>query len=72
MDSATDMEVAMYLIRLMNGNIGLVKAQGNGNSKNLYFSMAKRYLKKMNNPFARKMLLDKMSEVKAIYKLSAF
>lgn len=71
MDRATDIEVAMYLVRLMNGNIGLVRAQGSGNSKNLYFSMADRYLKKMTNPFAKKMLLEKMSEVNAIYELPA-
>ena len=70
-DRATDIEVAMYLIRLMNGNIGLVRAQGNGNSKNLYFSMANRYIKKMTNPFAKKMLKDKMSEVQVIYNLPA-
>ncbi|MFC1814348.1 hypothetical protein ACFL0M_00085 [Thermodesulfobacteriota bacterium] len=65
MDKATDIEVAMGLIRLMNGHIELVKAQGNGNSKNLYFKMAENSLKTMQNPFAKKLLLDKMEEVKA-------
>lgn len=71
MENATDIEIAMYLIRLMDGNIGLVRAQGKGNSQNLYFEMVKTCMKKMTSPFARKLLQDKMSEVKALYNLQA-
>lgn len=64
-DKATDIEVAMILTRLMNGHIELVKAQGKGSSRSLYFKMAQNSLKTMQNPFAKKLLLDKMEEIKA-------
>ena len=72
METATDIEIAMYIVRLMNGNIGLVRAQGNGNSKKLYVKMAKNCLEKMTNPFAKKMLEDKIGELNALYSLPAY
>ena len=63
-ENATDIEVAMHVIRLMNGYIELVKAQGNGYSKSIYIKMAENSLETMTNPYAKKLLLDKMEYVK--------
>ena len=65
MGRTTDIEVVLSLIRLMNGYIDLVRAQGNGNSRSLYITMAENSLKTMTNPYAKKLLWDKMTEVKA-------
>jgi hypothetical protein len=61
-NKSTDIEVAIHLLKLMgtqnkSSEIGYIF-----NGKNPYVVMVEDALETMTNPFARKLLIDKMSE----------
>ena len=53
-EQLTDLEIAIYFLRLFD-NHGVVR-------RNLICGMAENALKNMTNPFAKKMLVEKMTE----------
>ncbi len=63
-DGLTDIEIAMHLLRLMgdNGNQHeFKKAQRSSNVKHTYITMAENAAKTMTNPFAKKLLMNKIA-----------
>jgi len=63
-DKLTDIEIAMNLLRLMADNDlqRLNKARKYPNIAGTYIRMAENAVKTLSNPFARKLLLDKIAE----------
>ncbi len=64
MERKMDIEVAMNLIQLMDGYIEFGKAHGIDNLSSLYVKMVENSLETMTNPYAKKLLLDRMEYVK--------
>ncbi len=62
-EKLTDIEVALHHLKLMDTH-GNFRDQYRVNGGNIYFTMAENALKTMTNPFAKKMLIDKMAELK--------
>jgi len=58
----TDIEIALYLLQLIDINSKYSGNQNCINAKNIYVRMAANALETMNNPFAKKLLIDKMED----------
>jgi len=58
----TDIEVAIHLLKLMGTHNKSSEIKFRFNGKNPYVVMVEDALETMTNPFARKLLIDKMAE----------
>ena len=57
----TDIEFAMLLLRLMGDPLEHKSVQCQVDGRDINFSIAENALKRMTNPFAKKLLLDKIT-----------
>ena len=63
-DKLMDIEIAMHLLRLMDNQSGLhefKKAQRHSDGMNVYCSMAENVVKTMTNPFAKRLLMNRIA-----------
>lgn len=60
---STDIELALRLLQLMDAHGELKDIQGNANGKNIIVGMAESATETMTNPFAKKLLKDKIAEL---------
>lgn len=58
----SDIEIAIRLIRSLNGIAELIKSHGNTKSNTICVEMVKTKLRKMRNPYAKQMVIDKLKE----------
>ena len=58
----TDIEVAMLLLRLMDDPFEHKRVQCQVDGRDINYSIVESALKTMTNPFAKKLLLDKITE----------
>jgi len=61
-NKSTDIEVAIHILKLMGTHNKSSEIKYRFNLKNPYFIMVEDALETMTNPFARKLLIDKMAE----------
>jgi hypothetical protein len=62
----SETEIAIKTVRSLNGIFELVKAQGDEKKKHTAVEMAEDTLQKMQDPYAKKMILTKIEELKNI------
>lgn len=62
-EKTTDIELAMRLLQLMNDDVELKNIQGHANEKNIIVGMTESAIETMTNPFAKKLLKDKITEL---------
>ncbi len=63
-DKLMDIEIAMHLLRLMDDHSGLhefKKAQRHSNGMSVYYKMAENVIKTMTNPFAKRLLTNRIA-----------
>ncbi len=61
-NKSTDIEVAIHLLKIMGTYNKSSEIKYRFNGKNPYLVMVEDALETMTNPFARKLLIDKMNE----------
>lgn len=61
-DEPTDIEIAMSILRFLDDSNKFDKFQDPINERTLMLRLAENALKTMTNPFAKKMLMDKIIE----------
>ena len=62
MEKPFDMEVALHILRLMDGYSQFTGFQDVSKRKAFFIGMAENAVKKMTNPYAKKMLMDEIIE----------
>ena len=62
MEEPFDMEVALHILRLMDGCSKFTGFQDVAKRKAFFIGMAENAVKKMTNPYAKKMLMDEIIE----------
>jgi len=63
-EKQTDIEIALNLLRIMDSPYRISGNQGQDIEKNIIREMVKNTLKDITNPYAKKLLTDKMTEYK--------
>ena len=70
-DRPSDIEVAMNFSQLLDANIEVMKTHRTNNLISFYAKMAENAMVSMTNPFAKKLILDKIDTTKELISPSA-
>ena len=65
-EKSTDIELALRLLQLMNAQGELKGIQGRAKGNNIIVGMTESAIETMTNPFAKKMLEDKIAELSGL------